>query len=434
MPGSGPHRAGKRPRRAAWGAAFLCAAQAAEANNGLNMIGFGAESIGMGGADVAVARDTTALNTNPAGLTQLSGRAFDGYAAAAYALDVAHEDSLGNDERVDNRFNIAGGFGYTVPLGSGVTAGIGLFAQGGAGNVYKNLQTPFGTRDELSALIGFAKLSPAIAWRATDALSLALSLPVAAITARQRAFPNTSAANPANPAQSFFGLRLNNAFGAGIGARVGAMWRAGPTLQLGATAATKISLPASNGYADVNMSAVGLGVVRYGEARLDGFALPPEFAIGAAWQATGELLVSAEVAWLGWSYALRSTTVTLSQPSSTAVPPTLAQTAAIDAQNQWVFALGAAFAASEQLTLYGGVNYGRSPIPAQNLTPLIAAIGETHLTAGFRHALSPEWALSGALEYLLPRSVSYDNPASPLGPSTERLSYVAVHLMLSRRW
>lgn len=49
------------------------------ATNGLSLIGFGTESVAMGGADTAVARDTTALNTNPAGLTQLSRPAFDAY-------------------------------------------------------------------------------------------------------------------------------------------------------------------------------------------------------------------------------------------------------------------------------------------------------------------------------------------------------------------
>ncbi|MEO8754496.1 MAG: hypothetical protein ABI624_17635 [Casimicrobiaceae bacterium] len=39
-------------------AACGMASAMASANNGLNMIGFGAESIGMGGADIAVARDT----------------------------------------------------------------------------------------------------------------------------------------------------------------------------------------------------------------------------------------------------------------------------------------------------------------------------------------------------------------------------------------
>ena len=47
----------------------------AVASNGLNLIGYGAESVAMGGADVAVAADTLALNTNPAGIARLGGHA-----------------------------------------------------------------------------------------------------------------------------------------------------------------------------------------------------------------------------------------------------------------------------------------------------------------------------------------------------------------------
>jgi long-chain fatty acid transport protein len=46
----------------------MTAAFPSAASNGLTLIGTGTESVGMGGADVAVARDTTALSTNPAGL------------------------------------------------------------------------------------------------------------------------------------------------------------------------------------------------------------------------------------------------------------------------------------------------------------------------------------------------------------------------------
>jgi long-chain fatty acid transport protein len=121
--------------------------------NGLNLIGFGTESVLMGGADVAVARDTTALNTNPAGLTSLGKRAADVFGGIAYGSDVRHLDSFGNDRNVSNRVIPIGGFGYAARLGtSGVTAGIGLFAQGGAGNVYENLTTAFGTVDTLSGL------------------------------------------------------------------------------------------------------------------------------------------------------------------------------------------------------------------------------------------------------------------------------------------
>ena len=182
-------------------AAAVIACGTAGANNGLNMIGFGAESVGMGGADVAVARDTSALNTNPAGITQLKRPAFDGDAAFAFATYVGHSDAFGNNQRVDNVVIPAGSFGYTVPLDRTGGVGIGLFAQGGAGNVYKNLQTPFGTTDELSSQIGFLKLSTAVAWQLSEELSIAVSVPVAAIVAKQRVFPKTSFHRSAEPPQ-----------------------------------------------------------------------------------------------------------------------------------------------------------------------------------------------------------------------------------------
>jgi long-chain fatty acid transport protein len=190
---------------ARFGLCTVTACGAAEASNGLNLIGFGTESAMMGGADVAVARDTTALNTNPAGLSQLAGPLLEVYTATAYAVDVAHRDALGNDVAVSNRFIPLGGGGYAHPFGRGLTVGVGMFAQGGAGNVFKNVQTGFGTTDELSALFGILKVSAGAAWQATE--SFAVGASVAAIYSRidQKIFPDTSVTTPA----PFFGFQLN---------------------------------------------------------------------------------------------------------------------------------------------------------------------------------------------------------------------------------
>ena len=67
-----------------------------QATNGINLIGFGGESIGMAGADIAIARDTTALNTNPAGLYQIENKHFDLYNVVNYAIDLNHSDMFGN--------------------------------------------------------------------------------------------------------------------------------------------------------------------------------------------------------------------------------------------------------------------------------------------------------------------------------------------------
>lgn len=139
------------------------------ATNGFNLIGFGTESTLMGGADIAVARDTSALNTNPAGLTQIHGQAFDGFVSGLRTFDLSHKDSFGNDKHADNKYTLLGGGGYAASLDSvPCTAGVGLFSQGGAGGVFKNINTAFGNRDDMSSLFAMAKVSPGIGCRIND--------------------------------------------------------------------------------------------------------------------------------------------------------------------------------------------------------------------------------------------------------------------------
>ena len=55
-------------------AAFTMGMSPAVASNDLNVIGFGVQSIGMGGADIPMAESSEAVNINPAGLMQIGDR------------------------------------------------------------------------------------------------------------------------------------------------------------------------------------------------------------------------------------------------------------------------------------------------------------------------------------------------------------------------
>ena len=415
------------------GAILLAAlgAPAALASNGLNLIGFGTESTMMGGADVAVARDTTALNTNPAGLAQLKRPALDVYSATAYSLDVGHRDPQ-NDVQVSNHFISLGGFGYSRPLGAGdVTVGFGVFVQGGAGNKFDSVNTGFGNTDELSALFGILKFGVGAAWQVTEKLALGAS--VAAIYSRveQRVFPNTSVIAPV----PFFGLQLKGVDGVNPGFRAGAQYKVDGRWVLGATFAPKASLTMDGGSAVVNMTAAGLGAVTYRDVRLSGLALPREVAVGAAWQATNRTLLAVKLEWLNWADALKSSTLTLNSPSQPGAPPSIVSVAALDWTNQTVIAIGVAHKVDERTTLRAGFNYGANPIPAHTTSPLLAAIAEKHFSAGGSHRFENGWELGGGLEYQPGARVSYSNPQAPLGVNAEeRNKYVAVDVMLSRRW
>lgn len=408
----------------------------AHAGHGLNLVGYGVESVAMAGADTAVARDTSALNTNPAGLAQLRRPAFDGYATTAIALDVGHADALGNDQGVRNDVIPVAGFGFSRPLAGGrLTAGLGFFGQGGAGAVYKGLRTPFGTEDELSALVGVVRVSPGIAWQLSETFAVGIAVPLTALFAKQRVFPATSVVDPSDPSRSFFGLRVDDSRAVRFGMRLGAMWKPSPQWTIGATFSPKKRLDAKGGEAEVNMSAAGLGVVSYREARLEGFALAREMAVGVAWQATPSTLLALKLAHLDWSDAMRSVTLTLTEPINPAAPAVLSQIADVGWRDQLVVALGLAHRLSDRFTAYAGFNYGRDPTSRATLTPLLAPIADRHVTGGLAWRLSEAWTASGAVEYQPQRRVRYENSASPLGiGAEERSRYVALHFMGGRRW
>jgi long-chain fatty acid transport protein len=417
--------------------ALLCLVPApAYTTNGLNMIGFGAESVAMGGADIAVARDTSAMNTNPAGIARIPGSALDGYAAIAYPLSVAHRDRFGNDVEVSNRWAYLGGGGFTRRLGDGpVTAGIGFFAQGGAGNVYKNVVTAFGTTDEMSSLFRIGKVTPSVAYRFGESLSLGVSLQVVYADIRQKVFSETSFLDPADPARPFFGSEVKEMNGFGFGAKLGALYKVNDRVTLGAVYTSKMNLAMRDGTVVANLSAAGMGKVTYRDARISGMALPQEVGAGIAVRPVRPLLVAVKVAWIDWSGALKSSTLRAANPDDPGAPPTLALPSTLRWRDQYVFAIGIAYDLTEKAILRAGYNYGRNPIPAKSLNPLLAAITEHHATIGAGYAFSPKWQVSTAVEYSFNNKGRYDNPELPFGPGAEEENEsIAAHVMLSQRW
>ncbi|MGZ4955319.1 MAG: OmpP1/FadL family transporter, partial [Methylobacter sp.] len=282
------------------------------ATNGINLIGFGTESTLMGGADIAVARDTSALNTNPAGLTQIKGQAFDGFGSGLRTFDLSHQDSFGNDKHADNKYTFLGGGGYAASLDSvPCTAGIGLFSQGGAGGEFKNINTPFGNRDDMSSLFGMAKVSPGIGCRINDAWSVGASLAITYASVTQKFFPNTSVG-----AVPFAGYSLKDASALKVGFKLGVQYRINPSLTVAATYTEKTELPLTDGELNADYSAMGLGTVKYNNASLTGLALPREVALGAAFKPAETWLLSFKLNWINWADAVKSATLRATDPGN----------------------------------------------------------------------------------------------------------------------
>jgi long-chain fatty acid transport protein len=416
-------------------AAFLLSPVPAVATNGLNLIGFGSESIAMGGADLAVARDATATNTNPAGLAQIQGHRLDLIGASAYAINIRHRDQLGNDMSTANRLIYLGEFGYAQRLTDRpLVLGIGAFAQGGAGVVYEDLTTPFGTQDDLANQFRVARLTPSVAWQIDSSLSVGVTAVITYSDMEQEVFPNTSFADPTAPAP-FFGYKLKSMDALAAGIKVGAMYKPNDRITLGAGYTSQVDLDLDGGEMVVDMTATGLGKVTYADVKATGLNQPQEAGVGLAYQVTHDLLAAIELTWIDWSRAVRHSTLMARRPDNPEAAPRLEQDADLDWRDQYVFAVGLAYDVTDHTTLRGGYNRARNPVPDKSINPLLAPTTRHHVTAGIGHRLSERWRLDGAVEYQVNSKTTYTNPDLPFGPDArEETEAVAAYLMVSRSW
>lgn len=311
-----------------------------------------------------------------------------------------------------------------------------MFASGGTGLNYDELATPFGTRDAYSAVLAITKLATGLAWEVDEQLSLGLGLNFTYAATRQKVFPETSSAgaDADSAADDFYGLRIDGANGFSWNARLGLQYRPSKTLTLGLIYASETDLKLCDGNASFNLAPLGLGTVKHGSARIDGFALAQELGAGLAWQVSPRWLFAAELTWLDWSRALRDATLTARQPNDAAAPAQIAFAQALDHRDQYVVGLGLQYRLSPRTVLRGGVNIAPNPMPKRTLTPTLNLTADGELAAGFAHTLAGGWEIATTMQLQGPKKERYNNPQQPFGPATEDYGVVAFTVQLSRSW
>ncbi|MDH3938286.1 MAG: outer membrane protein transport protein [candidate division Zixibacteria bacterium] len=428
----------------------LMSGQNTYASNGMNMIGFGAASTAMGGADLTMTGSHT-MNINPAGIGAGSLKELSfGFSPMWPSLN--HSDNLGNNkedvlDRVPMPF-----LAYTHPVRQ-VTFGLGMFVQGGMGAEYPDLVTPFAAMlasgqvppgafdgsvvpatDDMRTRVMHAKLTPTVAWRATSDLTLGASVNVCYARMDMKFFPETSVMVNQGPlVLRFSGMEMEDVSGMGYGLRLGFQYRSG-VLELGGAYCTESDLDLDGGTMNLNLSAMGAGKVAY-DATISGFAWPQQVGMGGAYQVKPWLLVAADVDWVNWSGAIDQLTVNLSNPDKGQAPATGLVPFDMGWEDQWVYALGVELTPVVDWTWRMGYNHGKSPIPDAGLKPLFPAIGEDHITGGVGYRIG-SWSIDAGLERVIETEKinNSDNMANnPLGQgSQETLSQLMAHFMVRR--
>jgi long-chain fatty acid transport protein len=434
----------------------LFGVSASLASNGMNMIGYGAESVGMAGADLAVTDNPSSMNINPAGVAWCEQPEFD-FGLGFMNPTLTHTDMLGNNVEDTLDRPPVPFIGYVHPIGD-FTAGVGLFAQGGLGVEYNGLITPFAAlmasgnfppgfwdlsvvpeTDTVKTELANVRLTPAFGWRIGPKVTVGATLNVSYAQADMEFLPETSvladfdmSGVPGDsPGEMFAGIEVDDVSTYGFGLRLGAQYK-GDKLAIGGAYSTETDLDFDGGTATLNLPM--LGKVVY-DAEMTDFAWPRQLGAGFAYQITQRLLIASDLDWIDWSSAIRNPTIRLSNPDNQAAPPSREITFPMSWDDQWVWALGFELKAAERWVARFGYNHGDTPIPEDQLRPQFPAVAEDHLTGGFGYA-SGKWIFDFALEYVFESKKTNNNPdmtQNPFGPgSTETLSQIAAQFTVRR--
>lgn len=414
------------------------------ATNGMNMIGYGAVSNGMGGADLALVDNTTAMNINPAGLAGCCNGQFS-FGDSLMQPRSHHQDKHGNDTEANYENFHLPLLAWAQPLKKyPFIVGFGFFAQGGMGVRYNDLQIPFLTdssapnsKDELSSEFSYAKITPTVAWYSADRrLRLGASLNIGYIEANMSLFPHTSlfidnnddhdAVDPGETA--FFGMKMEDSRALATAVRLGFQYQIG-NLSFGGAYLSGTNVHLDGGTTQINYSAIGQGLVDY-NTELSGFNWPQQAGIGISYQVNSKLKVAMDIDWIDWSSAMKSIKFRINRPNNADSVSAIAISYPMNWRDQWVYALGAEYSINQSWLIRFGYNHGNNPVPSGNLLPFFPAIVEDHITAGTGISMG-KWKIDIAFEWALKNAVSSTNSLFCEHGFSEENSQFTSHLMIS---
>ena len=388
---------------------FFAAATPAMATNGMNMIGYNVRASGMGGADVAVTTDCSGTACNPAtlGVQHKRSLAF-GMSALMPRISTAYDDFGVEVDDEDQLFPLPYvAYAQQLSKDSPWTIGFDLFAQGGMGVDVENFPTPGGP-GTFDSLVRYERLTGAASYRVNERLSLGLGIMVGYADIEFSLFPEQPG-----------GIRAEDLYSFGYAGRLGLHYKLNEMISLGGQYTTEAALDLDSGILTANYGPAG--TIAF-DAEMEDFTWPQEAEFGIALQAAPNLLVAADVKWIGWSRAIDLVKVRASGgPPGMPPPATPGSDAILFAMNwddQWVYALGLEYAINPEHTLRLGYNYGKTPVPDASLSPLFPAIVEHHATLGYRLTLR-NWAIDLAYEHAFENTQENNNPdplANPFGP------------------
>lgn len=379
----------------------------AGATNGMQVIGLGPVMRSMGGAGSALPLDTAAIMVNPAGMSDLGGRI--DFGVVLFVPDseytATHTGAFGGTtvkQSSDTGPAPMPSFGLVIPINDDLHFGMGAYGVAGMGVDYANSLYS----NVVYTSFEMMKFAPALSYRINKMVSIGAAFNLDYATMGYNAGrTGSNTIEPHNKDSQF-----------GYGFQVGVLVK--PLDQL----SVALSYISKQRFPDFEFNTT------VGKDKLD-FDQPQNVILGFGYKATQRLRIAADVKWINWDDTMdKGPKYTQNSSGSGAWN--------CNWDDQWVFAIGAEFDASDILKLRIGYNYGANPLPSDRAFEAIAfpAIQEHHYTAGVGVALTEKLDLNIGVMYAPKVTMSGSNTAQGVAAYETSLSEYSVDIGLAYRF
>jgi len=357
----------------------------------------GASGLGQANAVVAHTTGPSSLYFNPALINDVPGRQIEVGTTAVYS-DREIDYTGGGSENGDSAWNFPSTFYYTHQANDKLTSGLGIFFPFGLSNEWDDNYAGryIGTSGEMFTM----NINPAVSYRVTDRLSLAVGLDFVYLDTEIKANINQTVAGYGAPAiigGPFFDITTDvrqkfSGDGWGSGYNLGVLFKATDRISIGAAYRSKVKIDIEGDMDLYGVDSRMQPLFQEGNAESD-IKLPAQFTIGVATQITDALLIEIGARWEDWDV---NDTQSLDLQN-----PILGQTSIVQERNwhsTWSYNIGANYKLNDNLALNCGYLYGENAVPSGTFEPIIPD-SDAHLFTIGTDLKKDAWTLSAAFGY-----------------------------------
>ena len=325
---------------------------------GINRLGgVGPRAGGMSGAYTAVSDDVSAFYYNPAGLIQIE----DTYIFVGSELMFprfrykTHGITFESDDDV---YHVLPLVGLTHPLNDRMVLGLGIYVPYGLGGSFEE-RLKYGFY-ETESLITLTNITPALAFRLTDTLSMGIGANIGYGQFKYKA--------PFEVGGLHLGMADSEADGWGIGGIAGLFWKPNDRFSWGLTynTETRVKLRGSTDFDTLLLGS-------FSDDFSTHFTFPARLGTGIAVRPTDRWLLAFDANWFDYSGADHMDINYRFMPN---------QRQDLSWEDNYSLHLGTEYLLGERWALRGGVGYQTAAIPDSTVSPLTPDVTGWDVAAG----------------------------------------------------